>query len=150
MAEKRTGCLTWIFAAIAAMVLFSIINAMINGPTEPTKPAAAPEKTAEELRHEKEVTVATVAAKSIKTALRNPDSFVLVSALVMDSGAVCLDYRAQNGFGGMNREQAVVPANTTKLLGTDTQGFRTAWSTNCAGKTGRDVTYLVNQYIKLI
>ena len=32
------------------MVLFSIINAMINGPTEPTKQAAAPEKTAEAFR----------------------------------------------------------------------------------------------------
>ena len=150
MGQKRTGCFTWVLGAVAVMVLFSIINAMINGPTEPTKQAAAPEKTAEELRHEKEVTVATVAAKSIKAALRNPDSFVLESALVMDSGAVCLDYRAQNGFGGMNREQAVVPANTTKLFGTDTQGFKSAWRTHCAGKTRRDVTYLVNQYIKLI
>jgi len=47
-------------------------------------------------------------AVTLKGAMRTPESFKLYSALLMANGAVCYDYRAQNGFGGMNRERAVL------------------------------------------
>ena len=34
--------------------------------------------------------------------MRDPDSFKLSSVIIMDKGAVCYEYRAHNGFGGVN------------------------------------------------
>lgn len=46
---------------------------------------------------------------AIKQNLRNPDSVVWENALVSRDGkAVCIQYRAQNGFGGMARQVAIV------------------------------------------
>jgi hypothetical protein len=127
---KRTGCLTWIVAGFA--------------------PAPSKPKSPEEQAREQGIARASVAAKALRQAARNPDSFVLEKALVMPNGAACLEYRAQNGFGGMSREQAVVPADSDKLLATGAGGFDSAWNSQCAGKTGADVTYQVRQYMKLI
>ena len=42
---------------------------------------------------------------TIKRSLRNPDSVVWENVWANDDGSVvCVEYRAQNGFGGMNRE----------------------------------------------
>jgi len=44
--------------------------------------------------------------QTIQNSLRNPDSFILEAAYVLNHGAgssVCIKYRAQNGFGGTNR-----------------------------------------------
>lgn len=82
-------------------------------------------------------------AKLLKEAMRNPDSFTIKSALVMDSGAVCYEYRSQNGFGGMNREQAVLTPKDRILL-QETSGFYRAWEKFCHGKSGDDAEALIN------
>ena len=46
---------------------------------------------------------AMLAAKALKQSLRNPDSLAFVYVHTDDAGnVVCMKYRAQNGFGGMN------------------------------------------------
>jgi hypothetical protein len=147
---KRTGCLTWIVAGFAAIILVSVIGSLTREPTEIAAPAPSKPKSPEEQAREQGIARASVAAKALRQAARNPDSFVLEKALVMPNGAACLEYRAQNGFGGMSREQAVVPADSDKLLATGAGGFDSAWNSQCAGKTGADVTYQVRQYMKLI
>lgn len=65
---------------------------------------------AEEYRlKQKRVVAAATAALSIKRSLRNPDSVKWEEILAtLDGSTVCVKYRAQNGFGGMNREAAAV------------------------------------------
>lgn len=82
-------------------------------------------------------------ALSLKSAMRNPDSFTVESALVMDSGAVCYEYRSQNGFGGLNQEQAVLTPKDNILLTTH-RGFAAAWEKFCHGKRGDDAEALIN------
>lgn len=80
-------------------------------------PAQKSEKTPEQLTAErkKELTFqkTVLAAATVKRAMRDPDSLVWEDILASDDASViCLQYRAKNGFGGMNRE-FVVYANGT-------------------------------------
>lgn len=60
-------------------------------------------------REDAQLQLITAAALTLKQNMRNPDSFVLESALLMSGkGSVCYTYRAQNGFGGMDRGRAVL------------------------------------------
>lgn len=72
--------------------------------------ANAQKAAAEEYRlKQKRVAAAATAALSIKRSLRNPDSVKWEEILAtLDGSTVCMKYRAQNGFGGMNREAAAV------------------------------------------
>lgn len=79
--------------------------------------------------------------------MRNPDSFKLSNALFMDNGAVCYEYRAQNGFGGMNIGHAVL--NPKGVLKTnEMNGGTQLWNHECANKSGSEDTSAVNYAIK--
>lgn len=57
-------------------------------------------------------TLARMAKTEITQALRNPDSAVFEYVGVnKDATLVCVNYRAQNGFGGMNRESIAIDKN---------------------------------------
>ncbi len=82
---------------------------------------------------------AELGAMTLRKAMRNPDSFQLSQVLLMPDGAVCYDYRAQNGFGGMNREYAVLTAS-----GRLTANENGPWNRECANKTGEEGTAAMN------
>ena len=86
------------------------------------------------------------AAKQLMDSMRNPSSFKLSNVLFMEDGAVCYEYRAQNGFGGMNVGSAVLsPRGTIKT--NEMEGYRTLWNLECANKSGYDKTWEVNYAI---
>jgi hypothetical protein len=64
----------------------------------------------------------------------------------MPSGAVCIKYRAQNGFGGMNVGKAVQIGTKFKTI--DSEGFSEAWNRYCVGK-GIDIKSDVAMAFKL-
>lgn len=77
---------------------------------------------------------AYLSAKALKASLRNPGSLDFDEILANEDGSViCMTYRAQNGFGGMNLERVVFrdgkPSQT-----------RASWRANCANKMLFDVT----------
>lgn len=74
-----------------------------------------------------------------KKAQRNPDSFVLEKVILTDKAA-CLEWRGQNGFGGMNRGHSAIERHMKYALNDHENGFHTAWNRDCANKTGRDLT----------
>ena len=82
--------------------------------------------------------VASSSAKAIKSAMRDPDSLVFESLRVSDdAGTVCAEYRARNGFGGMNKEFAVVAGG--KALQTPK-----AWNKHCTGPM-RDMMFVTRR-----
>ena len=87
--------------------------------------------------NERNVTAALGVA-SIRAAARNPDSVTFESVLITKDASTCYTYRAQNGFGGMNREHAVLLPKA-KYLRTSAA----VWNAHCAHKQGADVTFLV-------
>ena len=113
-----------------ALISVALIAASLasQGDFTPTPPTAA--EVAAATKDRADMHKAYMARDLIKASLRNPDSLKVTKGIVTDDGVVCLEYRAQNGFGGMNAEFAVMDA---KLVMHQTDA---AWNKLCAGKSG--------------
>jgi hypothetical protein len=91
--------------------------------------AATDKQNLEDLRAE-----AHAAERGIIKGLRNPDSYKLSTvAANPKTGAICLEYRAQNGFGGMNVGRVAFRKGDTQMLGENNKGFTKIWK-ECASK----------------
>lgn len=72
--------------------------------------------------------------RNIRAANRNPDSVVWEAVLAnADADIICIQFRGQNGFGGMARQVLVSARNT---LSSD----ELAWRRSCGGKM-QDMIY---------
>jgi hypothetical protein len=132
--KKRTGCL----AATAAVAFVFIVVAWVAGTVAPPDETSAPASTGPQSTDK--ATRAQVFVGVIKKSLRNPASFDPIQVLVTDAGAVCVEYGAENGFGGMAIEKAVMNAAQSKAANSSESGFQAIWNAECAGKTGLDTT----------
>jgi hypothetical protein len=87
-----------------------IVQEAINREEEKTKQEIA--KIKEGNLKENRFRVAVALLKSVKTNLRDPESFSVEYVGVNEDATVaCVEYRAKNGFGGMNKEFAVYAKN---------------------------------------
>lgn len=128
--KAKTSLSTKLIAGLFAIgIISSIIGQNSNQPpavAAPTKESTDPNI---ELRFQKTVLV----AKTVKAALRNPDSVQWGGMLANDDASViCIEYRAQNGFGGMNLEYVAFAKG--KL-----QTSAEAWNKHCAEKKMYDM-----------
>lgn len=79
------------------------------------------------------VSTASAALKSIQNVLRNPATVQWGDVLVnKDASIVCIDYRAQNGFGGFNHEAVLFINGKPKR-------DLALWNKHCAEKPLFDV-----------
>lgn len=143
---NRTKLSTWIVAGLGIMV---IITLMSENSQQPTKGAGyvAPQKSSAQKRHEAAVQRAAMGAMALKKNMRNPDMFKLSSIIEMSTKALCFEYRAQNGFGGMNVERAVLAPDDKSFLNSSAPGFDRLWSAWCANKTGSEILNDVQLYL---
>lgn len=133
--KKKTSWLAW---GCLTIVVLAVLGGIINRMTGVDKPPAPP--SAEEQKQEQAVKIALVGAGLLKKAMRDPDSFKLEQALVMDqTQAVCYSYRARNGFGGYNRGQAVLSPDLKSFKTSEQAGFRPLWDKWCGNNQGVDV-----------
>ena len=131
----KTSKLTWIVGGVFAFVVVSCISTQ-NSSNAPSAPAAA-SQTPEQIAtakaradaEEKEFQFAVMAAKLVRSSLKNPASFELVAANLVVGGALCIKYRATNGFGAVVTEEAAI---TRKLS-------KGEWNKDCAGKSAADM-----------
>ena len=129
---------------VGVLILVAVAIAGISAISSSDHPTPVP-SAAEQAAKQKEEAVfqrAVAGAKQLKKSMRNPDSFKLTEALEMDDGAICYEYRAQNGFGGMNVGHAVLAPND-QFKSSDSPGYATLWNKECANKTGTDDAKLV-------
>jgi hypothetical protein len=137
---KSAGCLGTAVVIIGAVFVITMVVGNMSQTDAPAKPAASADDSAS---REKSVRSQTLVL-GIKKSLRNPDSFEAESVLVTEAGAVCAVYRAENGFGGISIEKAVMNAAQTKMIGSNDAGFADLWNRECAGQTGLETKYLYN------
>src|SRR5690606_21641937 len=112
--SKKKSRLGWIIVGIFVFIVWAIGSnnnekaPIANLPKSAEQIAAEAEAKAkndaerarEEAAFQKTVKVASV----VKQSLRDPDSLIWESIRANDDASViCLEYRARNGFGGMNR-----------------------------------------------
>ena len=50
------------------------------------------------------------------------------------------------GFGGTNREKAVLDSNTGEFKRSGNAGFDALWDRECGGKSGRDVANAIRMF----
>ena len=112
----------------AALVGLGMVAQTVAGPSEPQA------ETPEQKQSKHRGYVAYLSAKALKESLRNPDSLDFDEILANDDGSViCMTYRAQNGFGGLNLERVVIKDGKPSQT-------RASWRANCANKMLFDVT----------
>jgi hypothetical protein len=88
---------------------------------------------------------AALGAASVIAAARNPDSVKFSLVTVLNNGTACYMWRAQNGFGGLNQEHAVLLPNASNL-----NQSTAVWNSRCANKSGIDMTALIQQRMTLL
>jgi hypothetical protein len=116
--------------AFAAMFGLGVIGQIVTGGASQNAQAESPQD--KQTKHRDYA--AYLSAKALKASLRNPDSLDFDSILANDDGSViCMTYRAQNGFGGMNLGHVVFKDG-------DPSESHSSWRTNCAHKLLIDVT----------
>ena len=112
--------------------------------SQPSKRSAEPEP---ETKQENSPSYerAAMGAASVIAAARNPDSVKFSKVFVAEDGTACYQWRAQNGFGGMNQEHAVLLPNVDKLSQSVAQ-----WNLRCAKKQGTDITALIELRLPML
>lgn len=113
---------------------------------EPVAQPKTPEELAADRKAQLEIKRAMNGAILLKKSARDPDSFKLEQALIIDkTGSVCYTYRARNGFNGMNIGYAVLNSSGD-FKNDEMRGFNTLWKKECDGKLGRDVKSSINWF----
>ena len=115
----------------------SLVDSEVQEPSKKLVPNEPDEK--EKLARTLSFQRAVFGARVLKESMRDPDSFNLETAIVVEgTGAVCYEYRAKNGFGGTNYGRAVISADGSKFLTNTMEGFALWWNAECANKKGVD------------
>lgn len=148
LAKNHTKTSTWIIGAAVGIPFLAVM--MMNGLQEripaytPAPAASSPKPTP---KVDAMATRAADGAKRLKKAMRNPESFRLESAVIVDGdSAICYEYRAENGFGGKTVGQAAIDTKTGDLRHSDMRDFNAFWDRTCGGKSGRDVANAVRMF----
>lgn len=144
------GFLALCAALIAIGTIFSdgkpppIAAAPALTPSPALPPPPTPEEVARKAREAAQLDQAMTGALYIKARLRNPDSLVWERIIATSDGStVCYVYRAQNGYGGMNREAKVMVG--TKISA-DTRNIKG----HCKAEGFTDITDLVRTYLSAL
>lgn len=125
--------------SLAAVVLFFQASDYFTDVGKERLAAKAAREEARKEEDKREVARSGLAAHalaSVRASLRNPQSVQWDSVLTNDDATViCIDYRAQNGFGGMGYEFV------TFVDGKPNPSDR-AWNTNCSNHNLHNVKKL--------
>ena len=128
---QGTSRLAILFAGIVLIVVLKTI--FTDSAPRPTAQAAPNQKTEQQIKEEADFQFAVMGTKLLRASMKNPKSFELVSAGLVENGAVCVTYRGTNSFGATITEQKAInrkfePAN---------------WNRDCVRKGGvQDVSSL--------
>lgn len=127
-----------------ALIGIAAVAIYVDGSKKDTPPQPAVSITPEQARVNKKLADEKTARldstfrvlASIKASLREPDSVQWANVLSNTDGTVvCVTYRARNGFGGINVEDATfAKGQISKAV--------PAWNKNCAGKSLNDMKYV--------
>lgn len=135
-----------IIAAMIAASLTQSVDREVSKAVAAKQAAMTPEQKAAEqkrvlaeatAKRKKELAFQLVvsAMRVIREANRNPASVTWESVVANDDASViCIQYRGQNGFGGMNKEFVVITGQTASQKAS-------AWNKHCAGKSLTDMLY---------
>jgi hypothetical protein len=118
-------------AGVAAVAGFTAVLSLLwqvaqaAPPVTELKAAPTPAAEAQKNKSDNELNIVLNVARALKSAVKNPASFELVSAGYSAGRAVCIEYRATNSFN------AIVPGNYVSLHGAGSAKAKD-WNKYCA------------------
>ena len=135
--------LFWGFVLV--VVVWMSVNAMIEQTPAPL--ALTPKLLAEKAKEDSAAktgdahdAVARIGAVNLAAAMKDPESFTLISLVVMPNGAACYEYRAPNSFGAFSHGLAVLTRKGHMYVEEQNDdAFRAAWNKECTGKRGTEI-----------
>jgi len=133
-----------VLGVIALSVGISVFSSRgEDKPVEKTAPIAkTPEQIEAEEAEKSRAQRAIFVVTALRDGLRDPDSVKWESVSVSDDASlVCVEYRAKNGFGGVNFEQTLY---TKGKFSTSAK----LWNRYCAGKQLNDLKPIVKYVLK--
>ncbi len=138
------------FGALGIIVILAILDSIKDSKstTRSNSTDSREQASAEQSEQDAQITRAAMGAASVIAAARNPDSVKFSRVFVTKDGTACYLWRAQNGFGGMNKENAVLLPKAENL----SQSVA-LWNSHCAKKSDSeitDMTALVEQRMTLL
>ena len=146
IAAKPMGCGSIIGLVVLGIIILASLSSIFSS-TTPLPPPDTPGQAAAKKKQDEAVQRATVGAVALKKAMRDPESFKLESALVIEgTGAVCYGYRAKNGFGGMNMGHAVLSSDGKTFKTDEMNGFTKLWNKECADKSGTEAATAIRWF----
>lgn len=74
----------------------------------------------------------------LKQTMRDPNSLEFDRVLYTEDHSVCYEYRAKNGFGGMNKGAAVF--SDKGFFTNESKEFKLVWDEKCSGKSGEEIS----------
>jgi hypothetical protein len=148
-ARKRFGALKAIaIAFIALVVIASIMSDRERAERERKEQervaALTPEQKAKEKADKEKRTrhlqAAGLGAMKLKDAQRDPEAFILRSAVLHANGTTCYEFRGKNAYGAMLPGSAVLTQAGKLLVQTrDGSAFVQAWNKQCTGANGEEI-----------
>lgn len=93
--KKPTSVTTWI---IGGVVLSVILYNIATAPPEPEAKIKTPAEIAQEAAEEKQFQTVVGMLQGLKSVMKDPASFELVSAMLTPAGTLCVTYTATNSF----------------------------------------------------
>lgn len=119
--KKPTSSATKLAVILLGIAFVGAIVSENESASVPETPEIKAQKEAESKRY----VAAFGTSKTIRSSMRDPESLKFETLLVNDdSSVVCAEYRARNGFGGMNRELMIVTKDKTSQS-------TAAWNKHC-------------------
>ncbi len=139
--KPGTTWFTKLAAGFVALTSAAIVWSIAAKDDQPKTLAASPEQAASSAKAEApfqdRVTASRAFAKAIRQAARDPESVSFDTVRANDDGTtLCAEYRARNGFGGMNRSVAVLSGRALHF------DKATVWNKHCTTPL-HDMTRLV-------
>jgi hypothetical protein len=144
----------WVLGILLCVAAFNkFMNSLVPQPeVQAAAPAMAPAvvKVPAPLLDPDQLLVAATAVTHLRASLRNPPSLSFATVLfIKKSSKVCFIYRAQNGFGGYNVEEAFWSPKYQRIINHDVvDDFRDQWNSSCAHRDGIDITEPMNSTVR--
>lgn len=117
---------------LAGLMLVVVLSWVFSGSSEPDVPKAP--KTAAEIQKDKEFSQVVAALSTLKAGMKNPDSFQVVQALMVQGPTICITYRGTNSFNA-------VVTNHIAIWDKGNSSDPNEWNKRCANKQGDNYTH---------
>lgn len=142
--KKKTSMLTWTVGGVIALIFYGAISghnsttsSSISEPQQAQEQLAKIE--ADNKKSNENIDNAIQASHFLKKSLRDPDSLQYDHVIATENGTICYEYRAKNGFGGVNRGKAFYLPKEDKFRMSEMDSFGKTWKRECAGKSGENI-----------